>query len=151
MDKPTPTFWRSLDTDYISTFSFVTVVTVWGLYLMFKIFNWNLRDEMFYVLFSAGISLVAFVLIIWRYIVIKRTFTTGEEVRAKVLKSDFYRDRGRVVVEFTLRGEKEKRRALSHLHTNRRTKAIKPGDWVILLVNPEKPKQTAIKNAYLDE
>lgn len=151
MDKPTPTFWRILDTDYISTFSFVTVVTVWGLYLMFKIFNWNMRDEMFYVLFSAGVSLVAIVLIVWRHILIKRIFNTGEEVRAKVLKSDFYRDRGRVVVEYTLRGEKEKRRALSQLHTNRRTKALKPGDWVILLVDPEKTKQTAIKNAYLDE
>ncbi len=151
MEKPTPTFWRILDTDYIATFSFVSLVTVWVLYVLFKILSWNFRDERFYLIFSAGVTAAALGLIAWRFFSVRRIFQQGEEVRARVTKSDFYRDRGQVVVEFTLRGEKDKRRSVSHLHTNRRTKAIKPGDWVTLLVNPARPRQTAIKNAYLDE
>ena len=151
MDKPTPTFWRIVDTDYLATFSFVSIVTVWGLFILFKILNWNLRDEMFYVIFSGGVTVVGLAIIAWRVLDVRRIFAVGEEVRANVLKSDFFRDRGQVVVEYNPRGEKDKRRATCHLHTNRRTRAIKPGDWVTLLVNPDKPKQTVIKNAYLDE
>jgi len=46
--------------------------------------------------------------------------------------------------------KKEKVRAVSHLHTNRRTRKIQPGDWVTLLYDPERPRSTVIREAYLD-
>jgi hypothetical protein len=110
----------------------------------------RLRDERFYLILTASVSLVGGVVIAWRYFNLRRMFQVGQEARGKVLKSSFYRDRGRVIVEYAVKGEKEKLRAVNHLHTTRRTKAIKDGDWVTVLVDPEKPKKIVVKNAYLD-
>lgn len=148
MDKPLPSFWRVIDTDYLCTFSGTTLGTLWGIFLLFKIFNWTFRDEQFYLMLAAGLSVVAAGLILWRYLRIRRIFETGQETRAKVLKSSFYRDRGKVVVEYGLK--KDKIRSVSHLHTNRRTRAIQEGSWVVLLIEPNNQKNTAIKEAYLD-
>ncbi len=148
MDKPTPTFWRILDTDYLSTFCATTIGTLWGIFLLFKIFNWSFRDEQFYLILAGAVTLVALGLVLWRFLRIRQIFEGGQEVRGKVVKSSFYRDRGQVVVEYGIK--KDKLRSVNHLHTNRRTRKIKEGDWVVLLVNPDRPKDTAVKEAYLD-
>ncbi|MBI4928515.1 MAG: hypothetical protein HY835_12165 [Anaerolineae bacterium] len=149
--QTTPSFWRILDTDYIATFCAVAIVTLWGLYIVFKILSWNFRDEQFYLMFGAGITLVSLILIVYRFFILRRLFQVGQPARGKVLKSSFYRDRGRVVVEYSIKGEKDKRRSTTHLHTNRRTRAIHEGDWVTLVVDPASPGKTVIREAYLDQ
>lgn len=148
MEKPSPTLWRVLDTDYLSTFSATSIGTVWGILVLFKIFRWTFRDETFYLLFAAGVSVLALGVILWRFLHIRHLFEVGQEVRARVVSASFYRDRGRVVVEYGQK--KEKTRAVSHLHTNRRTRKLQPGDWVTLLYDPKRPRSTVIREAYLD-
>jgi hypothetical protein len=150
MEKTTPTFWRILDTDYISTFSWVSVATVWGLLIIFKLLSWNFRDETFYLIFSGVVTLIAGVLILWRQIAVRRIFNIGVEMRGKVVKTFFYRDRGRITVEYTPKGARDKVRSVSNLHNVRRTRKLKEGDFVSLLVDPDRPSHTLIKEAYLD-
>lgn len=150
MDKPTPSFWRILDTDYISTFSYVSVATVWGLLIIFKLLNWNFRDEQFYLIFSGVVTLAAAVLIVWRQVVLRRMFNVGVEARGKIVKVFQYRDRGRITVEYNVKGVKDKIRASSNLHNVRRTRHFKEGEFVTLLVDPDKPNNMLIKDAYVD-
>lgn len=150
MDKPTPSFWRILDTDYISTFSYVSVATVWGLLIIFKLLNWNFRDEQFYLIFSGVVTLAAAVLIVWRQVVLRRMFNVGVETRGKIVKVFQYRDRGRITVEYNFKGIKDKIRASSNLHNVRRARHFKEGEFVTLLVDPDRPQTMLIKDAYVD-
>ncbi len=150
MLKSTPTFWRILDTDYISTFSTVSIVTVWGLLILFKILNWNFRDEQFYLIFSAVVTVVAIALITWRLLTVRRLFEVGVAASGKITKVYFYRDRGRITVEYTPIGSRDKIRSASDIHNIRRTRKLKEGDTVSLLVDPQRPTHTLILEAYQD-
>ena len=150
MEKPVPSFLRILDTDYISTFSSASIATVWGLLLIFKVLRLQFRDENFYIIFSAVVTLLAVVAIVWRQLVVRRLFKVGAEARGKIVGVSLYRDRGRFTVEYTPKGERNRVVSKINLHNLQRIRRLKEGDTVTLLVDPQQPNHTLIKETYLE-
>ena len=79
---------------------------------------------------------------------IRRLLESGRAIEATVTRVAFWRDRGRIDVEYDLDGRLG--RARIAVHRTRRTKAIHAGQRVPLLVDPAKPTRAILPQLFVD-
>ncbi len=141
-----PGFWRIVDNDYIATFSIYTIGTLWVVYLVFKVFALEFRDEQFYLILSVVLTVVGILVLAWRYWAIRLFFEKGERTRGKLIKSDFFRSTGWLEYEYTLKGKRYHKKET--VHRNPRTRALKGGDLLWVVVDPQRPERAMVADIY---
>ncbi len=92
------------------------------------------------------ITLASAGVLIWRIVLFRGIFTENQETQAKISQVSFFRDRGRVDFVYTYQGQ----RYISGIPImkTRRTKALRVGEDVIVLVDPSCPKRAIIRKLY---
>ena len=136
---------RLIDTDRITLVAVQFPLIMWGLYAVLVIARVERALDAIYI--PAVIAVIAALVFLWRYRTLARVFADGIEVPATIHSAAFFRDRGRLEYVYTVQGEKYLGGAA--VHKNRRTAALRPGEQVIVLVDPDHPKRAFIRDLYV--
>ncbi|HEX9838566.1 MAG TPA: DUF3592 domain-containing protein, partial [Anaerolineales bacterium] len=82
-----------------------------------------------------------------RYRTISSVFEDGTEAKGVVTGLSFFRGRGRVQYSYTFQGEKQT--SDNAINKNGRTRKLRVGEAVTVIVDPNDPKRAFIREIYL--
>ena len=150
--RPKPSLLRILWTDYPAFYGWLVVVVVWIVYAAWAP-AWSSsgavikpQAQPFFLAGAVVVSAVGLCLTSWRSWLIFKTFRFGMEIKGKITHFELKRDRGRV--EYVYIFDHKEHFSGVGVHRNARTKAIKSGDHVILVVDRSKPTRAYIRDLY---
>jgi len=145
MQSQRPSLLRVISTDY---FSFLSVLfpIVFGGFSIYFFFSQNDAFQLF-LLLAMGVSVVGVPVLVQRYRVISSVFENGTEAKGILTGLSFFRGRGRVQYSYTVQGEKQT--SDNAINKNGRTRKLRVGQTVTLLVDRNNPKRAFIREIYL--
>jgi uncharacterized protein DUF3592 len=145
MQPQRPSLFRVISTDYPSFLS-VLFPIVFGGFSIYFFFAGN--DALRYFLPLAIVATVIGVpVLVRRYQTIASVFEDGTEAKGTVTSLSFFRGRGRVQYSYTFQGEKQS--SDNAINKNGRTRKLRVGQKVTVLVDRNNPKQAFIRDIYL--
>lgn len=148
MDKQ-PSILKIISADYAAFLATVFPIVMWGMYgVMLFLGNLDTSDRIFPAL-TAGITVVSALVLVWRIRLFYRIFGEGVEAPATISKVFFYRDRGSLGYSYTYQGQNYN--SGNAVHRVKQTRNLKPGDQVIVIVDPTHPKRAYIRDLYLKD
>jgi len=141
-----PSFFKVVTTDY-PTFSACLFPPASGaFYLFLSLTEENPVDITVSIFFAAG-SVIALIVLLWRIQLFNTIFSDGMTANATISKVWFFRDRGRINYSYTYLGQNYS--SGNVVMKIKKTRQIKVGDQVVVMVNRNKPKQAFIRDLYL--
>lgn len=145
-DKTTPKILRILEIDYWAFIAVIFPVSLWA-FLAYDWFIVKERSQDFFntVLIISGVAVLGFV---WRWVSIRNFFIQGVPVKGQIHRISFYRGRGQVAYIYTYQGQKFLRS--NTVRQVKRTRALRIGDEVELLIDENHPKRAIIRSLYLE-
>lgn len=93
-------------------------------------------------------SFLCICIVFYRFHAIKSVFEKGIEVRGKITEIKMPRDRGKVNYSFFYNSKEFSSHAI--LHRNKQTLALKQGDRVTLVIDPEQPIHAFIRDLFIE-
>ncbi len=150
-----PSLVRIFWTDYLAFFFSLVPVSAWVIYFAW-IPDWKgdgsvipPRAAPFYMILAIVATLTSLAVFAWRLWLIYSVFKHGANVKGKITSVFIKRDRGRV--EYTYIFDRKEYQTGVEIHRNERTKALKEGEHVDLLVDCSNPKRAFIRHLYTAE
>ncbi len=145
MQNPRPSLLRVISVDYPALLAamFPVVFWVWTAYYFYA----GSDSLQFFVLVSAGITLVAIPFLFWRYRNISSVFEEGVESPGRIMAINFFRGRGRLDYAYTFQGQKLV--SGNAINRTRQTRDLRVGQEVTLLIDRNNPKRAFVKEIYL--
>jgi len=140
--QETPSIIQIIWTDYFAFTSALLPVCIWAVVL----FIWKAQV---YIKIGALGTLIVLGLLTWRVLLFRKVFRHGKSVRGRISSAYLIRDRGRVEYTYSYQGKFYKSGV--SIHRNSRTKALKEGEGVILVVDSRNPGRAFIRALYLDQ
>ena len=155
-EKDAPSIRQILWTDYKAFFTVLIPIVAWIVFLAWAP-DWRrdghpiLNPELasFALALNVILTVVPMVILVRRIALIIRVLRDGTQVRGRISEIFIQRDRGRVEYVY-LFGKEEYRTSVS-IHRNKQTLALKKGDRVVLMVDPNRPEQAFIRDLYVQE
>ncbi len=135
-----PSIIQIIWTDYFAFISALLPVCIWA--LVFSIW----KDQVYIKIGVLG-TLIVFGLLTWRVLLFRKVFREGKSVLGRVSSAYVIRDRGRVEYTYSYQGKFYKSGV--SIHRNSRTKALKEGEGVILVVDQRNPGRAFIRSLYM--
>lgn len=145
MQGRSPSLFRVISTDYPSYLS-VLFPAVFGVFSLYFFFAGNDALRLFLPL-AAAVTIVGIPVLVRRYRTIAATFADGVQTTGVITGIGFFRGRGRVEYSYTFQGEKQL--SSNAINRNSRTRQLRVGQKVIVLVDRDRPKQAFIQEIYL--
>ena len=146
MDDKKPSIERIFFTDYITTFSAISILISLGFFLFDRfIKSLALGDELPFIV--GLVCIIGVAVIIWRIRLISSAFEFGWEVEGDILGISFFRDRGSVTYIYTVQGERYQ--TSNAIMKHRLTKALYRGQKVVIMANKDNPKIAFIRDIYI--
>ena len=145
MQSQRPSLFRVISTDYPSFLSVLFPIAFGG----FSIYFFFSRNDAFqlFLLLAIAVSVVGVPVLIQRYRVISSVFENGTAAKGVVTGLSFFRGRGRVQYSYTFQGEKQT--SDNAINKNGRTRKLRVGQKVTVLVDRNNPKRAFIREIYL--
>jgi hypothetical protein len=137
-----PSIIQIIWTDYFAFITALLPVTIWVVVLII----WKTA---FFIQLGAAITLFVLGLLAWRVWIFRKVFREGKSVLGRISSAYLIRDRGRVEYTYSYQG-KFYRSGVS-IHRNSRTKVLKEGEGVILVVDHRHPGRAFIRSLYLEQ
>jgi len=135
-----PSIIQIIWTDYFAFITALLPVCIWALVLLI----WKAQV---YIRIGAVGTLIVFGLLAWRVVLFRKVFREGKSVLGRVSSAYLIRDRGRVEYTYSYQGKFYKSGV--SIHRNSRTKALKEGEGVILVVDRRNPGRAFIRSLYM--
>lgn len=145
MQSQRPSFFRVISTDYASFLS-VLFPIVFGGFSIYFFFAGNDALRLFLPL-AMIVTVIGVPVLVRRYQTISSVFEDGTEAKGIVTGLNFFRGRGRVQYSYTFQGEKQT--SDNAINKNGRTRKLRVGQNVTVLVDRNNPKQAFIRDIYL--
>ena len=145
MQSQSPSFFRVISTDYPSFLS-VLFPLVFGGFSAYFFFTGNDALQLFLIL-AIAVTIVGIPVLIQRYRMISSVFENGNETKATVTSIYFFRGRGRVECVYTFQGKKQT--SSNAINKNSRTRKLRVGQSVTVLVDSNNPQRAFIREIYL--
>jgi len=145
MNKQKTSLIRIISNDYPSLLAVLSPIIFWA-FTAYFFYSGNSSTELFLPL-SAGITLVAIPVLIWRYRMIASVFEDGMETLGTIQSIYFFRGRGRVEYVYSFQGQKYA--SGNAINRSKYTRILRDGQPVTVFVNPENPKRAFVKEIYL--
>jgi hypothetical protein len=145
MQSRRPSLLRVISTDY-SSFLSVLFPIVFGGFSIYFFFSRNDAFQLF-LLLAMGVSIIGVPVLVQRYRVISSVFENGLEAKGVLTGLSFFRGRGRVQYSYTFQGEKQT--SDNAINKNGRTRKLRVGQTVTVLVDRNNPKRAFIREIYL--
>ena len=145
MQSQRPSFFRVISTDYASFLS-VLFPIVFGGFSIYFFFAGNDALRLFLPL-AIIVTVIGVPVLVRRYRTISSVFEDGTEAKGIVTGLSFFRGRGRVQYSYTFQGEKQT--SDNAINKNGRTRKLRVGQTVTVLVDRNNPKRAFIREIYL--
>ena len=145
MENQKPSLFRIVAVDYMSFLAVMFPVVFWAL----SAYYFYLDDDslQLFVILSAVFSVVGFILLVWRYVMISAVFDDGFETQGVITGIGFYRGRGRVNYAYHYQGQKYT--SGNAISKSKHTRELTNGQQVTLVVDRNNPKRAFVKEIYL--
>jgi hypothetical protein len=140
-----PPIFRIIGTDYTALQGAVFPIVFLGLYVVLPLLGERMPSSFIYI--ALAVTVIALAVLTWRYRLILSIFDDGQEVSGTISNIVFFRDRGTISYIYTYQGQKFE--SYNPVLRNKRTRALKIGDEVALLVDRNHPKRAFIRDLYL--
>ena len=137
--------FRMISTDYPSFLS-VLFPIVFGGFSAYFFVTGNDAVQLF-LLLAIGAIVLGVPYLVQRYRTISSVFADGIEAQGTVTNMFFFRGRGRVEYSYTVQGGKQT--SSNAINKNSRTRSLKVGQTVTVVVDRNDPKLAFIKEIYL--
>ena len=136
---------RVISTDYPSFLSALFPI-VFGGFTAYFFFSGNDAFQLF-LLLTVGVTILGVPFLFRRYRTISSVFENGMQTQGVVTSIGFFRGRGSVEYTYTFQGEKQT--SSNAINKNSRTRNLRVGQSVKVVVDPNNPKQAFIQEIYL--
>lgn len=154
-----PSAFRIIGTDYTASLAVIFPLVIWAMYVAITFFGFfpgfRGRDPLtpsvapFLLNFALILTVVGLPLLIWRIRSIQSHFKRGVEVPGTITSANFYRGRGRL--EYAYSFQDQTYRTGNAVQETKQIKGLQPGDNIILVVDPDKPRKALIRDIYLSK
>lgn len=145
MQNQSPSLFRVISTDYPSYLSVLFPVVFVGFTIYFFAVG---NDAVQLFLFLAiGVTVIGIPILVQRYRTITSVFESGQQINGVITSIGFFRGRGNVGYSYTFQGEKLT--SSNAINRNSRTRNLRVGQTVKILVDPDNPKQAFIREIYM--
>ena len=145
MPSRMPSLFRVISTDYPSFLSVLFPIVFGGFSLYFFVVK-NDAVRLFLPLAIAA-TVIGIPVLVQRYRIISSVFAEGAQTKGIVTSLSFFRGRGRAEYSYTFQGEKQV--SGNAINKNSRTRKLRVGDAVTVLVDRNNPKRAFIREIYL--
>ena len=145
MQRQSPSLFRVISTDYPSYLS-VLFPIVFGSFTAYFFATENSSSQLFLFL-AISATVIGIPILIQRYRTISSVFANGAETKGEITSIGFFRGRGRVEYSYTIQGEKQT--SGNAINRNSRTRNLRVGQSIKVLVDPENPKRAFIQEIYM--
>jgi hypothetical protein len=156
--KPKASIFRIIQSDYLALIGSVVPLVGLALYAAVAYFGYlpgfrgrgpiQGTEDASLVLYFAVLGIVlGLPLVYWRVRTIQQRFVKSVEVIGQITGVYFHRDRGRVEYSYSYQGQDYS--AGNAVMKNGRTRTLISGNPVVLLINPDNPKQPLIRDLYV--
>lgn len=146
MDRKGSSILQVMLTDYGAMVSAIGIFALWG-FLAFDVVSNSGRPGGTWLYIVIALTPICLGVIFWRLGHIRSLFENGREVQGSLTQVSFFRDRGRITYIYSINGERYQ--SSSMVSRSRRTAKLGPGQDVLLLVDPDKPKSAIIRELYV--
>lgn len=141
-----PSVVKILAVDYISLLAAAFPAVTWVVYLAVLIFEKNQQGGPSFLPVAVIITLISVLVLVWRIRQFFSIYAEGYTAAAHVSNVWFFRDRGRVEYIFSHQGQKYV--SGTAVHKVKAVQDLHPGDEVIVVFDPNNPKQAFIRDLY---
>ena len=145
MQNQGPSLFRVISTDYPSYLSVLFPIVFGGCTLYF--FATENDASRLFLFLAIGVTVIGVPTLIQRYRTISSVFANGIQTMGVVDSIGFFRGRGRVEYSYTFQGEKQT--SSNAINRNSRTRNLRVGQSVKVLVDPDNPKRAFIQEIYM--
>jgi len=145
MQSKSPSLFRVISTDYPSRLSALFPI-VFGGFTAYFFFSGNDALQLF-LLLTVGVTILGVPFLFRRYRIISSVFENGMQAKGVVTHIGFFRGRGSVEYTYAFQGEKQT--SSNAINKNGRTRNLRVGQSVKVVVDPNNPKQAFIQEIYL--
>ena len=157
-EKARPSIVRIVQADYLALLGILVPVVSLIMYICIAYFGFfpGFRGHdpiqgtegapFFFYLFIIGL-VIGIPLAIWRVRSIQQIFSKSVEVVGRISNISFYKDRGRVEYSYTYQGQNYS--GGNAIMKTRITQQLSSGSQVVLLVNPDQPKNALIRDLFV--
>ena len=145
MQNQSPSLFRIISTDYPSYLS-VLFPVVFGAFTVYFFVTKHSSSQLF-LLITALVTLIGVPTLIQRYRTISSVFTNGTPTQGLITAIGFLRGRGRVEYSYTVQGERYT--SSNAINRNGRTRKLRIGQHVNVVVDSDDPKRAFIQEIYL--
>ncbi len=145
MQGRSPSLFGVISTDYPSFLSVLFPIVFGG----FSLYFFFARNDAFqlFLLLAIGVTVVGVPILVQRYRAICSVFAEGMQTKGVVTGLSFFRGRGRVEYSYTFQGEKQM--SGNAINKNSRTRKLRVGEAVTVIVDRNNPKRAFIQEIYL--
>ncbi len=150
-----PSLWRIIWTDYPAFYGSLVPVVSW-IVLIAWLPDWRGEGPViseaarpFFITLAAIATLGGLSVLLWRLWLLFGIFRRGAQVRGKISSVEIRRDHG--WVEFCYIFDHQEYTSRAEVHRNARTKELKAGDLVVLLVDRARPQRAFIRDLYFEQ
>jgi hypothetical protein len=145
MQNQSPSLFRIISTDYPSYLS-VLFPAVFGAFTLY-FFNTENNSSQLFLLITSIVTFIGIPTLIQRYRTISSVFAKGIPTKGVITAIGFLRGRGRVEYSYTAQGERYT--SSNAINRNGRTRKLRIGQNVNVVVDPDDPKRAFIQEIYL--
>ena len=143
--RPLPSPVRIIRVDYVASLGAIAALVIWVLALGARFAD--PEAAAFFELLAPGISVLGLVAVLWRVMLIRRTFGDGHEVPGVISAVGFLRGRGRIEYVYTY----QSRKLLSGnaVQSSGPASRLTHGQAVTVMVDRINPKLAFVRELYL--
>lgn len=145
MQSQSPSLFRIISTDYPSYLS-VLFPVVFGAFTVYFFITKHNSSQLF-LLITALVTIIGVPTLIQRYRTISSVFENGIPTKGLITAMGFLRGRGRVEYSYIAQGERYT--SSNAINRNARTRKLRIGQNVNVVVDPDNPKRAFIQEIYL--
>jgi len=145
MQNQSPSLFSVISTDYPSFLSALFPI-VFGGFSVYFFFSGNDAFQLF-LLLTIGVIIIGVPVLFRRYRTISSVFADGGQTQGVVTRIGFFRGRGSVEYTYTFQGEKQT--GSNAITKNRRTRNLRIGQSVKVVVDRNDSKRAFIWEIYL--
>jgi len=145
MEGKRPLLLCVIQNDYVALIAFLFPVVFWAFYAFDMVLGGGGWPAFIYI--ALAVTVIGFVVLIWRYWLILSAFTQGIEVSGTISRISFFRDRGRV--DFVYTWYEEKYASGMAVAKTKRTSALKEGQAIVLMVDSGRPRNAFMRDLFL--
>lgn len=150
MQRPIPTLYQIITTDYLAQNFFVLIFGGWVIYAIDAFFAG--QSTVFLLIFAALCTPIGVGTFYWRYQTIVSTFAFGHQITGRVVNirtiSAGKKNQDYIIeYEYNFQGQTHQNR--NRVKKNDTAQSLRTGQQVALIVNEKNPKIAFIKDMYL--